>query len=376
MTTLPETILQFGSGKFLRGFVDYFVHQANREGQGVGRIVVAQSTGDRRADLLNDQRGSYHVVIRGLSGGKTVDYVDEVNSISRGLVISRQWQELLEVAKSPELKYIICNTAEAGYTLDPADTVDLAPPKSFPARLLKVLFERFKSGKPAVTLLPCELFENNADLLRGLLTKLSDDWKLPADFRRWLETSCTWHNALVDRIVCTQDDKKFPGTENDALVTVAEPFALWAIEDRQGQNDLFRHAAIVRAVDVKPYFLRKVRILNAAHTAMASNAAPRGIRTVLEAMQDPEISQWLEAMLFEEIVPTLAGRVEGPEEFARQTLERFRNPFLEHKIKDILVYHPEKVKIRLMPTRAEYVEKFGKPPQRLDEALKLAEAVK
>jgi tagaturonate reductase len=375
MANLPETILQFGSGKFLRGFVDYFVHQANAEGQGVGRIVVAQSTGDRRAELLNDQRGVYHVVIRGLSGGKSVDFVDEVRSISRGLVISRQWDEVLKVARAPELKYILCNTAEAGYTLDPSDTRDLAPPKSFPARLLKVLFERFQSGKPPVTVLPCELFENNADVLRGLLDKLAEEWKLPADFRRWMDEACSWHNALVDRIVTTQDDQKFPGTENDALVTVAEPFALWAVEDKKGQGGLFKHPAIVRAPDVKPYFLRKVRILNAAHTAMASKAAPRGIRTVLEAMKDPEISRWLEAMLFDEIVPTLQGRVDGPEEFARQTLERFRNPFLEHKIKDILVYHPEKVKIRLAPTRAEYAEKFGKPPQRLDEALQLAAAI-
>jgi tagaturonate reductase len=373
---LPETILQFGSGKFLRGFVDYFVHQANEEGQSVGRVVVAQSTGDRRAELLNDQQGRYHVVVRGLVGGKPVDYVDEVRSISRGLVIARQWDELLKVARSPELKFLVCNTAEAGYTLDPQDTRELAPPRSFPARLLKVLEERFRAGGSGLTILPCELFENNADLLRGLLLKLAQEWQLAPEFRRWLEETCSWHNALVDRIVCTQDDQKFPGTEKDALVTVAEPFALWAVEDRAGRGRLFKHPAIVRAPDIRPYFLRKVRILNAAHTAMASKAAPRGIRTVLEAMQDAEIAGWLEGMLFEEIVPTLASRVDDPEAFARQTLERFRNPFLEHKIKDILAYHAEKVKIRLVPTRGEYVEKFGKPPRRLDEALALAADVK
>jgi tagaturonate reductase len=372
---LPETILQFGSGKFLRGFVDYFVHQSNREGQAVGRVVVAQSTGDRRAELLNDQGGRYHVVVRGLSNGKTVDYVDEVSSISRGLVISRQWDEVLKVARAPELKYLICNTAEAGYTLDAQDSAELAPPKSFPARLLRVLEARFQAGRPGLTILPCELFENNADLLRGLVLTLAADWKLPDEFRQWVERSCSWHNALVDRIVTNPDDQKFPGTENDALVTVAEPFALWAVEDRENKGGLFKHPAIVRAADVKPYFLRKVRILNAAHTAMASKASPMGIRTVLEAMQNPDIAGWLEAMLFEEIVPTLVGRVDGPEAFARQTLERFRNPFLEHKIKDILVYHAEKVQIRLAPTREEHVQQFGKPPRRLDEALALAAAV-
>ena len=42
MITLPETILQFGAGRFLRAFADLFIHQANEEGQNVGRIVVVQ----------------------------------------------------------------------------------------------------------------------------------------------------------------------------------------------------------------------------------------------------------------------------------------------------------------------------------------------
>jgi tagaturonate reductase len=374
MNDLPETILQFGSGKFLRGFVDYFVHQANASGQGVGRVVVVQSTGDRRADLLNQQRGRYHVAVRGLLDGKRIDRVEEVNSVSRALIAAKQWDEVLHVAASPQLKYIVCNTAEAGYALDPQDSKDSRPPHSFPARLLRVLEARFRARQPAPTLLPCELFEGNADLLRGLILKLAGDWQLDGEFCRWVENSCSWHNALVDRIVCNPD-AVLPGTEGDALLTVTEPFAFWAVEDRAGKGGLFQHPAILRAPDVRPYFLRKVRILNAAHTAMASKAHPRGVRTVLDAMNDADIGRWVERLLFEEIVPTLEGRVDGPETFARQTLERFRNPFLEHKIQDILAYHAEKVKIRLVPTRAEFVAKFGRNPPLLDEALALAEAV-
>ena len=56
--------------------------------------------------------------------------------------------------------------------------------------------------------------------------------------------------------------------------------------------------------------------------------------------------------------------------FARQTLERFRNPFLEHKLSDIAAYHENKVKIRLVPTREEFIELFGRVPPLLDEVLK------
>jgi tagaturonate reductase len=81
------------------------------------------------------------------------------------------------------------------------------------------------------------------------------------------------------------------------------------------------------------------------------------------------VSGWLERLLFEEIVPTVRDRVEDAEGFARLTLERFRNPFLAHKISDILTYHAEKVKIRLVPTRDEFVQEFGRAPALLEEAI-------
>ena len=121
MSELPETILQFGSGKFLRGFADLFIHQANQGGRAVGRVVVAQSTGEERANLLNRQGGLYHVVVRGLAEGSVVDEVQEVHSVSRALVAARQWNEVLAVARAPELRYVVSNTAEVGYNLDPAD---------------------------------------------------------------------------------------------------------------------------------------------------------------------------------------------------------------------------------------------------------------
>src|SRR5579884_2584241 len=77
MDQLPETILQFGTGKFLRGFADLFIHQANQDGQAVGRVVVVQTTGEDRARLLNEQGGRYHVVVRGLSDGRLVERVED-----------------------------------------------------------------------------------------------------------------------------------------------------------------------------------------------------------------------------------------------------------------------------------------------------------
>lgn len=369
MSTLPETILQFGAGKFFRAFADLFIHQANEAGQELGRVAVIQSTGDDRARLLNDQKGRYHVLIRGIQNGQTIDRAEEAASISRALVANEQWDDILQLARSPELRYIISNTTEVGYTIDPADQTDiLQPPRSFPGKLLAVLHERFRAGAPGLTVIPCELFENNADLLLQLVLELSETWQLPGKFRDWLRNDCVWLCTLVDRIVVNKP-AEHPLLDKDPLLLVAEPYALWAIQERPGAGPFLKHPAVVRADDVQPYFLRKVRILNAAHTAMVGKAKARGIATVREAVLDPDIGGWLQRLLFEEIVPTVDERVVDAAGFAKQTIERFQNPFIEHKFSDIAKYHAAKRKIRLETTRAEYVARFHRAPPLLDEAI-------
>src|SRR5687768_4977062 len=103
MPALPETVLQFGAGRFLRAFADLFIHQANARGAAVGRIVVVQSTGGDRAGGLNSQSGRYHVVVRGLEGGQVVDRVEACESLSRALVAGKEWAAVRAVACSPEL---------------------------------------------------------------------------------------------------------------------------------------------------------------------------------------------------------------------------------------------------------------------------------
>ncbi|MGH7168930.1 MAG: hypothetical protein ACRELG_01455, partial [Gemmataceae bacterium] len=231
MTTLSETILQFGAGRFLRAFADLFVHQANEEGQNVGRIVIVQSTGDERAAALNRQHGRYHVAVRGYEDGDVVDRLETSASISRALVAASQWDEVRAVARSPELRIILSNTTESGYNLDPTDKANDAPPRSFPAKLLAVLRERFEADQAAPTIVPCELREHNADTLRGLLLQLAREWQLRNAFTAWLERECVWLNTLVDRIV-VDPPADHPLRAEDAMLTVCEPYALWAIQQK------------------------------------------------------------------------------------------------------------------------------------------------
>ncbi len=384
--SLPETILQFGTGRFLRAFVDRFVQRANDEGQGVGRVVAVQSTGNDRAELLGNKGHGYHVLVRGYEEGQLVERVDEVKSISRGLVAATEWPKVLEIARSPQLKYIISNTTESGYKLDPADTLHSAPPMSFPAKLTRVLWERYQDSQSPVIILPCELIERNAEKLRDLVRQQILAWQLPVTFEPWVREECVWLCNLVDCMV-TRAPADHPLTKQDPLLIHAEPYALWAIQKppvrRASESGIFNlgsrfldhpiklfdHPAIQMVDDLLPYYLRKVRMLNGLHTAIVGKFLGSGFKTVQEILADKEAVKWVRGLLFEEIVPTIAYRIGGVAEFADQTFDRLRNPFLAHLLSDIAANHEDKVRVRLQPTLDEYQKQFGKVPERLAEAM-------
>jgi len=372
---LPETVLQFGTGKFLRCFVDLFVDEANRGcGQPLGRVVAVQSTGSERARSINAQQGRYHVVIRGLAGGERVDRTLEVAGVSRALAAGDDWPGVLEVARSEPLRLVVSNTTEAGLALDESDAPGGGPPRSFPAKLLAVLLARQEAGLEGVTILPCELVDGNADRLRELVLVQAGRWQVPASQADWVRDACRWHNTLVDRIVSAPPAGD-PLAERDPLYAVAEPFALWLIEGTPDLGSLAEHPAVQLVEDLAPYALRKVRILNGAHTALVAKARRLGFETVREAVADTAVRAWLEELLFEEIIPTIADRVEqaDAEQFARDVLERFANPFLDHRLADIALHHDVKLGTRLVPTSEEYRERFGRAPRLLGDVLEFSQ---
>ncbi len=369
MTQLPETILQFGAGRFLRGFFDRFVDQANKEGQNVGRIVVVQSTSGPRAELLSQQGCVYHALYRGVEHGEVVDRTIEINSVSRALIASENWPEIQRVAASPELKYIVTNATEAGYETDGTDKLADSPPKSLPGKLAAVLWARFQSiGEPLV-LLPCELIENNADKVQQLVVDQARAWGLSSDFISWVTEKCWWLNNLVDCII-TDGPADHPLAATDKMMIQVEPYALLAIQrPARGNPPIFTNPFIHVVDDLAPFFLRKVRILNAVHTAMTAKFYGHGFETVQQVMCDRAANRWCRDVVFEEIVPALVSRVEGVAEFADMTFDRFRNPFQKHLLKNITLNHDAKLKVRIEPTIEEFKSLYGREPKRLSEVL-------
>ncbi len=367
MTQLPETVLQFGAGRFLRDFVDRFIHQANQQGQNVGRIVIVQSTPGVRAPLLAQQAGIYHALYRGVEDGEIVDKTIKIESVSRALVAGEEWPEILRVATSAHLKYIITNATEAGYATDGTDKLDDKPPKSLPGKLAAVLWARYKAGGSPLVLLPCELIERNADKVSELVIAQAISWNLPSDFISWVTGQCWWLNNLVDCII-TDGPADHPLALSDKMLIAIEPYALFAIEKpARGMPPIFTSPYLHVVDDLSPFFLRKVRILNAVHSCMVAKFYGHGFETVQQVMADRVANRWCRDVVFEEIVPALVARVEGVAEFADMSFERFRNPFQVHLLKNISMNHDAKLQVRIAPTIDEFTTIYGRPPKRLME---------
>lgn len=371
MSNGKETVLQFGEGGFLRGFVDYFFHKLQEKGLYDGKIVVVQPIERGMCQMLADQNCEYNLFLRGIQDGQVVNEHTHVTSISRALNPYTQYEDYIALAVSPDLRVIVSNTTEAGIEYLGTESLGDMPPKSYPAKLTQFLYKRFQAGLKGLILLPCELIDNNGDNLKACILKYADLWELGADFKNWLENDNDFCNTLVDRIVTgyPRDEAEALCEQigyTDNLIDTAEIFHLWVIEGHHEDELPFNKAGynIVWTDDAKPYKKRKVRILNGGHTSMVLGAYLYGLETVGECLNDEKVSAFLKKCLFDEIVPTL-GNTDTDKQFASAVLERFANPFIKHQLLSIALNSVSKFQVRVLPTILEYKDKFGEYPKAL-----------
>lgn len=379
---LPERVLQFGEGNFLRAFVDWMLERMNRAGLFRGAAVLIQPLPHGNAGLLNEQDGLYTVALRGLHEGRTIDSRELVSSVTRCIDPYTDVAGFLGCGLNPDTRFVVSNTTEAGIRLDPADAPDARPAASFPGKLTQLLHARFRHfhGDPARgwIMLPCELIESNGDALRAAVAHTARRWRLEAAFLDWLDSSCLFVNTLVDRIVTgyPAEDAQRIHEEigwHDRLLVAAEPYHSWVIGAHGSiQDELPLERAgldVVWTTDVAAYRERKVRILNGTHTIAAAVGRLAGLGTVADCMADEQVRGFLEAALTEDILPTLRLPPAELGAFTRSVMERFRNPFLRHRLDDIALNATSKFRTRLLPAAEQRQRDRGLPPRRLAVAL-------
>ena len=369
----PEKVMQFGEGNFLRAFADDFFDIANEKAGFNGKVVMVQPIASGLSELINKQEGLYTLYLRGNEKGRKVDDKRLISCCSRALNPYGEWDKVLELARSKDLEIIVSNTTEAGIVHESESKFDQTPPISFPAKLTRVLYERFKAGLPGLVILSCELIDNNGKELLRCVNEYIKDWGLDDAFKAWVNDKNTFCSTLVDRIVPGRirnpEEVKALNKANgyeDELIDVGEVFGVWIIEGPAGLEDRlpFKKAGVpVHVVpDVTPYKKRKVRILNGAHTGFVLGAYLAGFDIVRDCMNNDTIRGFMNKMLYDEVIPTLPLDKNDLIQFAEAVQDRFNNPFVNHELMSISLNSASKWKARNMPSFLEYVEEHKKLP--------------
>lgn len=205
-----EYVLEVASGKqvegnFLRAFVDYFIDVMNEKAGFHSKVVLCQPIAPGLADMINDQEGLYTLFLRGFENGQTVNNKRVISCVSRCLNPYQDYESVLACAENPDLRFIACNTTEAGIAYDPACQFTDVPANSYPGKLTQFLYRRFQhfgnvEGKGFV-ILSCELIDNNGKELEKCVLKYAEQWQLGDAFIRWIQTENIFCSTLVDRIV-------------------------------------------------------------------------------------------------------------------------------------------------------------------------------
>ncbi len=275
----------------------------------------------------------------------------------------------LALATDKDLKIVVSNTTEAGICFHDSDKMEGVEEITYPAKLTKFLYERYQAGLDGLYLLPVELIENNADELYKCVDGYIKLWNLPAEFKKWNDEKNYYCNTLVDRIVSgypRDEETKAHLTaligEEDNLVSVGEPFGLWAIE-KKGEIEKYikdgkHNIEVVVTEDIPYYKKRKVRVLNGSHTNLVPAGIILGKQTVYDFMTDEKTYAFFKSSAAE-IVPFVSSDIAATQEFADAVEERFFNPYLNHQLWSIALNSISKWRARVLPTFADYYKAHG-----------------
>jgi tagaturonate reductase len=374
---LPEKVLQFGTDALLRAVPDYIIDKANRQGIFNGRIVAVKLNIGDDAAVFEKQDGLYtHCILDVKNGEKTRETIIN-SSISRVLIASEQWNEVLETAHSRDIQIIISNAGELGLQLVPED-MRQHPPKSYPGKLLSFLYERFHafggSAHSGMIILPIELISDNGKKLESVVLELAHLNGLEEELIEWLENHNSFCNSMADRIAPSKPKEDLSRIEDalgcdDHLLITSEDYCLWAIEGDERIKEVVSFAEadsrVVVKSDIGIYRELKLYLLNATHTLASAVALFSGCQTVSAAMQDKMLSSYITNLIHEEIASAFPDNVDFKtvETFSSNVLSRFRNPHIEHPWLSITINYSAKMKARCIPVLVKHYEKSDAVPQ-------------
>lgn len=296
------------------------------------------------AAALDAQGGLYTLIERGAGEPE----VTVIGSIVDYHATAGRPEVAIDVLAAPAVAIISMTITEAGYASPPTggSTFDV---------IVRALARRRETGAGAVTILSCDNLPGNGVAARR--ATLAAARQIDGELAAWIDEHCSFPDSMVDRItpITTDDDRRWlierHGVD-DGWPVVSEPFRQWVVEDHfVAGRPAWERVGVLFSDDVAGWELYKLRMLNAAHSAMAYMCALAGLTYVDEATALPEVHGFLTGLLHDEVIPTLTP-IPGhpPGDYAAMVLERFANPGVRDQIARLCVDGAAKFPTFLVPT--------------------------
>lgn len=370
---LQTGFVHFGPGAFHRAhqadYIDRLLHHDNRWGIAAVSLRTAGTI-----DALRRQRGLYTLaILDSETSFRTIAAHNRFLGPSDAKAIKQQLAD-------PAIAVVSSTVTEKGYclagdgTLDhnhPDIVRDLAQPEqpvSLIGWLVLGLRDRRASGARPFTPLCCDNMAANGKKLRAAVISFAG--QCDPELARWIEGEVRFPDTMVDSITPATDERlrelvRASTGFDDAVPVSREAYAEWVIQDALPHDfpDLASAGATVTG-DVGAWEKAKLRILNGSHSTLAYLGLLLGHDTVADAMEDPALSGFVRRLASEDILPSLEPSPLDLDAYVEETLQRFRNPAIHHRLAQIAWDGSQKLPYRLLDTILD-ARMNGRPIDRL-----------
>ncbi len=348
-TKVAAGVVHIGVGGFHRAHQAAFLDEVLASGDPRWGIRGVSLRSPKAEQALQPQDGLYTLVERSVDG----ETARVRGSILGVLTAAGREAEAVAVLAAPQTGLVSLTVTEKGYAPETAD-LRHGVPTTAAGFLARGLDLRRAAGLAPFTVLSCDNLDDNGARIRALVLEAAA--RIDPALSTWIEQQGAFPSSMVDRITpaTTREDRaalqRQLGYRDEAIVTT-EQFRQWVIEDRfAGPRPDFAAVGVQVVADVAPWQAAKLRLLNAAHSALAYLGALAGFTHVHQAIGWPPLRAYVRR-LWDEAATTLTPAA-GLDLDAYQAalLKRFDNPHLHHRLAQIAMDGSQKLPPRLLAT--------------------------
>lgn len=335
-------ILHLGVGNFFRAHQAWYTQNCPD-----WRITGVSFRSATIRDRLALQDFAYALVIKDADGTR----IERITCMDSMLVMADDPDAVISAISDPTIEVITLTVTEKAYCLGSDGTLDLDSP-AIRADLdggaltpIGALVRGLAARTTPVTVLSCDNLPDNGQKLEAAIQAFARAASLT------IKCDVTFPSCMVDRITPATTDE-IRTEAQDTMAVPTEAFTEWVIEDRftTARPDW---PGVQWVTDVAPHEMRKLRMLNGAHSFLAYAGVLRSHTFVHEAIADPVLHAGARAIMAE-AAQTLPPDIQAQAEaYATALIDRFANPNLHHRLRQIAMDGSQKLPIRIVATLAD-----------------------